>query len=127
MPTIHPRNWFEWWARSAQPTLRNDRGLRTNRLDIVAVGIDQERRVIGRAVIGARSGAAIVAAAGFEAFGMKLLDRRMIPGAERDMRCGPADPLCRCSQSAGAPLGPKPAPESSREHSTKPSGASAAV
>src|SRR5881397_209254 len=62
------------------------RALRTNRLDIVAVGIDQERGVIGRAVIGARPGAAIVAAAGFQAFGVELLDRRMILGAERDMR-----------------------------------------
>src|SRR6185369_15969841 len=60
--------------------------LRTNRLDIVAVGIDQERRIISRAVIGARPGAAIVAASGFQAFGMKLLDRRVVFGAERDMR-----------------------------------------
>src|SRR5258705_530628 len=35
---------------------RNDGGWSgANRLDIVAVGIDQERRVIGRAVIGARA------------------------------------------------------------------------
>ena len=66
---------------------RNDaEGLRTNRLDIVAVGINEKRCVISRAVVGARSGAAIVAAAGFQAFGVKLLDRRMILGAERDMR-----------------------------------------
>src|SRR6266508_5730375 len=58
----------------------------TNRLDIVAVGVDQERRVIGRAVIRAWPGAAIVAAAGLQAFGMQLLDRGVILGAERDMR-----------------------------------------
>src|SRR5882724_10795738 len=60
---------------------------RAHRLDIVAVGVDQKRRVISRAVIRARSGAAIVAAAGLQALGMELLDRRMIVGAERDMRC----------------------------------------
>ena len=38
--------------------------LRAHRLDIVAVGVDQERGVIGRAVIVARARAAIVAAAG---------------------------------------------------------------
>ena len=43
-----------------------ENALRANRLDIVAVGIDQERRVIGRAVIGARTGGAIVAAAGLQ-------------------------------------------------------------
>src|SRR4051794_29871871 len=60
--------------------------LRANRLDVVAVRIDQKRRVIGRAVILPRPGAAIVAAAGFQALGMELLDRGMILGAERDMR-----------------------------------------
>ena len=60
--------------------------LRTNRLDIVAVGIDQKRRVIGRAVIRTRPGAAIVAAAGLQALSVELLDRRMILSAERDMR-----------------------------------------
>jgi hypothetical protein len=60
--------------------------LRTNRLDIVAVRVDQKCRVIGRAVIRPRSGAAIVTAAGFDAFGMELLDRGMILGTERDMR-----------------------------------------
>src|ERR1700694_2060755 len=38
--------------------------LRANRLDIVAVGIDQERGEIGRAVIGPRAGGAICAASG---------------------------------------------------------------
>src|SRR5947199_8289571 len=41
-----------------------------HRLDIVAVGVDQERGEIGRAVVGPRSRAAIVAAAGFHAFGV---------------------------------------------------------
>jgi hypothetical protein len=40
--------------------------LRANRLDIVAVGIDQEGGEIGRAVIGARAGSAIVAAPAFD-------------------------------------------------------------
>ena len=60
-----------------------------NRLDIVAVGIDQERGVIGRAVIGARAGAAIVAAAGFQALGVEFLDRGVIGCAECDMGAGP--------------------------------------
>src|SRR5712671_4918428 len=42
----------------------NDGRLRTNRLDIVAIGVDQERREIGRAVIDPRAGPAIVAASG---------------------------------------------------------------
>src|SRR5689334_20283635 len=58
---------------------------RANRLDIVAVGIDQERRVIGRAVILARTGAAIVAAAGLEALAVKAFHGVMILGAERDV------------------------------------------
>src|SRR5258708_5000522 len=41
--------------------------LRANRLDIVAIGVDQERRKIGRAVIGPRAGLAIVAASGLDA------------------------------------------------------------
>jgi hypothetical protein len=56
-------------AHSRDLVARNDgRGqdddLRANRLDIVAVGIDQERREIGRAVVRARTGGAVVAAAG---------------------------------------------------------------
>jgi hypothetical protein len=62
--------------------------LRADRLDIVAVGVDQERGVIGRAVVGARSRAAIVAAAGFQALGVEFLDRGVIRRRECDMRAG---------------------------------------
>src|SRR5689334_24925791 len=75
-----------WIASSLALFAMTRRGVasRAHRLDVVAIRVDQERRVIGRAVIRAWTGAAVVAAAGFEALGMKLLDRRMIPGAERD-------------------------------------------
>ena len=69
--------------------------LRANRLDIVAVGIDQERGEIGRAVIGARAGAAIVAAAGLQPLGVEFLDRGVVGRAERDMGAGAGQPLCR--------------------------------
>src|SRR6185437_11567965 len=61
-------------------------GSGADRLDIVAVGVDQKGGIIGRAVIGARTGTAVIAAAGLQAVGMKALDRGMIGRAERDMR-----------------------------------------
>src|SRR4051812_6753557 len=60
-------------------------GLRAHRLDIVAVGIEQERREIGRAVVVAMTGGAVVATAGLQALGMKLFDGGMVGRAERDM------------------------------------------
>src|SRR4051794_965239 len=60
----------------------------THRLDIVAVGIEQERRVIGRAVVGAGTCAAIVAAAGFQALGVEAFYRGMVGRAEGDMGAG---------------------------------------
>src|SRR4051794_40304713 len=60
--------------------------LRTHRLDVVAVGVDEERGVIGRTVIGARTCAAIVAATGLYALGVEFLDRGVIRRTERDMR-----------------------------------------
>jgi hypothetical protein len=59
-----------------------------DRLDVVAVGVDQERGEIGRAVIRARAGAAIVAASGAQPGGVKFLDRGMVGRAERQMRAG---------------------------------------
>ena len=67
--------------------------LRADRLDIVAVGIDQERRIIGRAVVGPRAGAAIVAASGLDALCVKFLDGRVIGRAERDVGAAGAGPL----------------------------------
>src|SRR5437762_13604001 len=75
--------------RFAHPTIpRVWRASGANRLDMVAVGVDQKRRVVSRAVIRARAGAAIVAATGLHAFGVEFLDRGMIPGAEGDMGAG---------------------------------------
>src|SRR6266851_927661 len=91
--------------------------LRANRLDVVAVGINQERRIIGRAVVGPRAGAAIVAAAGLDAVRVEFLDRRVIGRAERDVGARWGRPLVRI----------KPERVSSRELNTNPSGASAAV
>ena len=94
--------WRDGLLRSARNDGEASDVLRTNRLDIVAVGIDQERGVIGRAVIGARPGAAIVATAGFQAFGVELLDRGVIPGAERDMLWkAEADPGCTRGMYSG--------------------------
>src|SRR6185437_9842545 len=53
-----------------------------------AVGIEQEGREIGRAVVVPVSGGAIVTAAGLEALGVKFLDRGMVRGAKGDMRAG---------------------------------------
>src|SRR3954451_14596147 len=61
---------------------------RAHRLDIVAVRVDQERGIIGRAVVGAQARAAIVAAAGFQALGMEAFDRGMVGRAECDMGAG---------------------------------------
>src|SRR5260370_24811322 len=49
--------------------------LRTNRLDIVPVGIHQERREIARAVIGPRAPPPVVAASAFDSPLIRCLDR----------------------------------------------------
>src|SRR4051812_45920031 len=93
---------------------RNDSGesgsatrSRANRLDIVAVGIDQERGKIARAVVRAGAGAAIVAAAGFQAFGMKFLDRGVIFCAERDVGAGAGLAVMQMQPERGGALGAK--------------------
>src|SRR3981189_779936 len=65
--------------------VRSKAELRTNRLDIVAVWIDQERGEVGRAVVGAWPGATVIAASGLHALAVKFLDRRVIGRAERDV------------------------------------------
>ena len=58
---------------------RNDGdGSRGHRLDIVAVGIDQERGVIRRAVVLARARCAIVAAAGLQSSSVKNSERNAV-------------------------------------------------
>src|ERR1700676_3293727 len=59
--------------------------LSTHRLDVVAVGIDQERGEITRAVIGPRSGGAIVAASGLQSLSVEFFDRRVVGRAEGDV------------------------------------------
>ena len=81
--------------------------LRANRLDIVAIGINEKRRVVGRAVIRARAGAAIVAAAGLQSFGMEFLDRAVIRRAERDMGAGAGSSLVQMQPERGLALGAK--------------------
>src|SRR6266566_2043720 len=81
--------------------------LRTNRLDIVAVGIDQERGEIARAVIGPRAGGAIVAASGLQSVGVKFLDRGVVGRAERDVRAGGGWPLVRIEPERRLALGAK--------------------
>src|SRR5450631_1392133 len=57
-----------------------------HRLDIVAVGVDQERGVVVRAVVGARTGLAIVLATGLEARAVEGADRGVVGSAEREVR-----------------------------------------
>ncbi len=65
-----------------------------DRLDIVAVGIGEEGRVIGRAVIGAQSCRAVVLATGLQPGSMEFLDRLAVGCCEGNMRTGPLAPLC---------------------------------
>src|SRR5258706_16301404 len=81
--------------------------LGAHRLDIVAVGVDQERGEIARAVIGPRTGAAIVAASGLQSRGVKLLDRGVVGRAERNMRAGRGRPLVGIKPERRLALGPK--------------------
>src|SRR6202045_1717171 len=81
--------------------------LRANRLDIVAVGIDQERRIIGRAVVGPWAGASIVAASGLDAVSVKLPDRRVIGRAERDVGACRGRPVVGIKPERRLTLGPK--------------------
>src|ERR1700759_4242905 len=59
-----------------------------NRLDIVAVGIDQKSGVVALAVIRPRAGAAVVSAAGLQPRRIKAIDAGAVLGAKRDMRAG---------------------------------------
>src|ERR1700694_1601094 len=82
-------------------------GLRTHRLDIVAVGIDQERGKIARTVIGARAGGAVVAASGLQAFAVEFPDRGVVRCAERNMGAGARQSLMPIEPERGLALGPK--------------------
>ena len=57
-------------------------------LEPVAIGIDDEGRVVIRAVVGADSRLAVVAPAGLQALRVEAVDRRTILGGERDVRAG---------------------------------------
>src|SRR5438874_1100680 len=81
---------------------------RTNRLDIIAVRIDQERRVIGRAVILARTGAAIVAAAALQSFAVERLDRVVIAGTKCDVGAVGLAPLVQMQPERRFALRPEP-------------------
>src|SRR5207247_1818791 len=74
----------------------------TNGFDVVSVGIDQEGRVIGRAVVAPKAGCAVVTATGGEPCCVKFVDRCAIAGAESDVnparaRSGRIKPKCRFS------------------------------
>src|ERR1700716_3567136 len=81
--------------------------LRANRLDIVAVGIDQERREIGRAVIGPRAGTPVVAASGLYALAVKFLDGSVIGRAERDVGACTGRAVTQIKPKRRLALGPK--------------------
>src|ERR1700680_1797876 len=83
------------------------RKLRADRFDIVAVGIDQERRKIARAVIGPRACCAVVAASGLDALGVEFLDRRGVGRAKRDMGAGAPEILVQIEPERRLALGPE--------------------
>src|SRR5262249_18038607 len=74
--------------------------LRADGLDVVAVRIDQECRIVCRAIVCARTGATIVATAGFQPVGMEGFDGVVIGCAKCHMRpafrcIGQMQPQCR--------------------------------
>src|SRR6266700_3986791 len=81
--------------------------LRTHRLDIVPIGIDQERREISRAVILAMTRRAIVTTAGLQAFGVKPLDRGMVGRAEGDVGAVSGFVFVQMQPECGLALRPK--------------------
>src|SRR5947209_11131864 len=81
--------------------------LRAHRLDIVAVGVEQEGGEIARAVVLARTRAAIVAAAGLQALGVKFLDRIMVGRAEGDVGACTVAVLAGVEPQRRFALGPK--------------------
>src|SRR5689334_10608890 len=56
-----------------------------HRLDIVAVGVNQKRGIVGRAIVGSISGRAVVAAACLDALRVEFLDGRMVRRAEGEV------------------------------------------
>src|ERR1700722_20004950 len=78
--------------------------LRTNRLDIIAIGVDQERGEIGRAVIGPRTGSAVVTAAGFGARAVEFPDSRLVRRAKGDVGARAGGSLVRIKPQRGFAL-----------------------
>src|ERR1700750_3396823 len=78
-----------------------------DRFDIVAVGIDQECREIGRAVVGARTRPAVVPAARLHARCVEVLDRGVVGRAESDMRSGAVGALVQIKPERGFALRPE--------------------
>src|ERR1043166_6262226 len=76
--------------------------------DVVAVGIEQKCRVVGGAVIGAQSGAPVVAAAGFDSASMESIDRGTIGRAKTDVDAA----CCRAVGSVEPENGCSPRTES---------------
>ena len=74
--------------------LRFVRSLVQDRLDVVAVGVEQEGAVVALVVLGAQAGRAVVAAAGGEAGGVERVDlvARWRPGTR-----------CACRRAAARP------------------------
>src|SRR6516165_10790583 len=78
-----------------------------HRLDIVAVGINQERGVVGRAIVGSISGRPVVAAACLDALRMEFLDGCMIRRAEGDVGAAIFRILAQIKPQHGFALGSK--------------------
>ncbi len=102
------------------------RSSQTHGFDVVAVRIDQKGGVVARAIVRARAGRAVVAAARLQAGGMKAVDRGAALGAKGDVRAGAG--LCLDEmqpQRRGIPRA-KAGIARSFDPTTWPSGASAA-
>ena len=56
-----------------------------DRLDAIAVRIEQEGSVVGRAILRAQPGRAVIASPCVDARPPKRIDRRAVPGAEADV------------------------------------------
>ena len=59
-----------------------------DRFDVVAVGVEDERAVVGRVVVLADAGRAVVGAAGRERGRVEGVDRLAVVAGERDVRAG---------------------------------------
>lgn len=98
-----------------------------HRFNIVTVGIQQERRVVGRAVVLAQARRTVVAPAGLQPLAVKGIDGRTRAGRERPCTSEWASLASAYNHRPGAPLRPIPTTVSSLAPISWPSAPRAAV